>query len=98
MVDGKISSKNPSSIDTLDPCFNYILYINIMSCNKEEAGHLHAVATEELVEIGLSLQTLIKEHKTFMFYQVHRQNKDIDKGLFFFDASLLIIMNLMNME
>lgn len=67
-----------------------------MSYNKVKAGHLHAVATEEQVEIGLPLQTLIKEYKTFMFHQVHKQNKDIGKG--FFDGSLLIIMNPMNME
>lgn len=67
-----------------------------MSYNKVKAGHLHAVATEEHVEIGLPLQTLMKEYKMFMFHQVHKQNQDIGKG--FFDGSLLIIMNPMNME
>jgi len=42
-----------------------------MSYNKVKAGHLHAVTTEEQVEIGLPLQTLIKEYKTFMFHQLH---------------------------
>jgi len=53
-----------------------------MSYNKVKAGHLHAVTTEEQVEIGLPLQTLIKEYKTFMFHQLHQQNKDIGEGFF----------------
>ncbi len=62
----------------------YILHINIISL-KEKAGHLSTVVIKEQVEIGLSLQTPIKEYNTFdkrvWDIHVHRQNKDMDMSL-----------------
>lgn len=69
------------------PKTNVFIFCTLISFPliKEKAGHLSTVATKEQVEIGLSLQTQMKEYNTFgkriWDIHVHRQNKDMDMSL-----------------
>lgn len=69
------------------PTTNLFIFCKFISFPliKEKEGHLSTVATNEQVEIGLFLQTRIKEYNTFdkrvWDIHVHRHNKDMDMSL-----------------